>query len=204
MTDKNLKKYIEDNIFPIYKKNESGHGIEHINYVIRRSLYFSKKLNLDFNISYTIACYHDICHHIDRKKHEILSAEFFYNDKNMKKFFSEKERIIIKEAIEDHRASNNNIPRSIYGKVISTSDRETDVNLFLKRCYSYTIKYNKNLSIDDIIQECYNHTKDKYGSCGYAKSYIKDMEYERFLQEIDKLLKDKELFKKEFIKVNKL
>ena len=204
MIDKNLKKYIEDNIFPIYKENESGHGIDHINYVVRRSLSFAKELNLDFNISYAIACYHDICHHIDRQKHEMLSAEFFYNDDNMKNFFSGKERIIIKEAIEDHRASNNNIPRSIYGKVISTADRETDVNLFLKRCYSYTKTYSQNLSIEDIIQECYNHTKDKYGFFGYAKSYIKDIEYDIFLQEINILLKNKDLFKKRFIKVNKL
>ena len=204
MIDKNLKKYIEDNIFPIYKENERGHGVDHINYVIRRSLSFAKELKLDFNISYAIACYHDICHHIDRQKHEMLSAEFFYNDDNMKNFFSGKERIIIKEAIEDHRASNNNIPRSVYGKVISTADRETDVNLFLKRCYSYTKTYNKTLSIDDIIQECYNHTKDKYGFFGYAKSYIKDIEYDIFLQEINILLKNKDLFKKRFIKVNKL
>ncbi len=29
-----LKKYIEDNIFPEYDKNEKAHGIEHIKYVI--------------------------------------------------------------------------------------------------------------------------------------------------------------------------
>lgn len=35
--NKELKKYIENNIFPIYEKNEKGHGIEHIKYVIKRS-----------------------------------------------------------------------------------------------------------------------------------------------------------------------
>ena len=33
-----LKCYIENNIFPLYAKNDEGHGIKHINYVVKRSL----------------------------------------------------------------------------------------------------------------------------------------------------------------------
>ena len=32
-----LKKYIENEILPEYRKNEVGHGIDHIKYVIDRS-----------------------------------------------------------------------------------------------------------------------------------------------------------------------
>ena len=39
-----LKKYIEENIFPIYEKNEKAHGIEHINNVISRSFKFAKQV----------------------------------------------------------------------------------------------------------------------------------------------------------------
>ena len=35
--NKKLIDYVENNIFPIYSKNDSGHGIEHIKYVIARS-----------------------------------------------------------------------------------------------------------------------------------------------------------------------
>ena len=35
-----LKKYIETEIFPEYAKNDWGHQIHHINYVIRRSFGF--------------------------------------------------------------------------------------------------------------------------------------------------------------------
>ena len=66
---------------------------------------------------YVIAAFHDIAVHIDRKNHEILSADIFYNDDNMKKFFNSEERLIIKEAIEDNRASLKGEPRSIYGRV---------------------------------------------------------------------------------------
>ncbi len=40
-----------------------------------------------------------------------------YNDINLNKFFSNENLIIMKEAIEDHRASLDREPRSIYGKL---------------------------------------------------------------------------------------
>ena len=201
----NLKKYIEENIFPIYEKNESGHGINHINYVIERCIKISKQFNdLDINIIYTSACFHDICHHINKDKHEVLSAEFFYNDLNMKNFFTDEERLTIKEAIEDHRASSKNTPRSIYGKILSTADRSTSLDEFLERCYSYTLKHFPNYNLDEIIERSYNHTKEKYGSNGYAKSYIKDIEYDNFLNEVNKVIKDKTIFRKRFLSANKI
>ena len=33
-----LKKYIEDNILVEYEKNDEGHNIEHIEYVLNRAL----------------------------------------------------------------------------------------------------------------------------------------------------------------------
>ena len=37
-----LVKYIQNEIFPMYDKNEEGHGIGHIKTVIERSLKFAK------------------------------------------------------------------------------------------------------------------------------------------------------------------
>ena len=115
--NKELISYIEEKIFPEYSKNEEGHGIKHINTVIERS----KKLSTDFDVNqdmvYTIAAFHDIGHHIDRKNHEKISADIFYQNEDMKKYFSEEERVIIKEAIEDHRSTLEREPRSIYGKI---------------------------------------------------------------------------------------
>ena len=204
MNDK-LLDYIENNVFPQYSKNEQGHGIEHIRYVIDRCMRFAEQFdNIDLNILYTIAAFHDIGHHIDKKNHEKVSAEIFYNNMDMTQFFTEEERIIIKEGIEDHRASSDSIPRSIYGKIISSADRSTDVNEFLKRTHSYTLKYEPNLNQDKTIERAYNHTKEKYGDSGYAKNYVVDDEYNRFKNIISELLNDKEKFKKYYMKVNSL
>ena len=102
-----LKRYIEQNIFPRYKLNDKGHQIEHIKYVINRCYKLSKNMDVDYNMLYVIATYHDIGHHIDYKNHEIVSAQIMYNDINQNKFFGNENRIIMKEAIEDHRASLN-------------------------------------------------------------------------------------------------
>lgn len=75
-----LVKYIEENIIPKYKKNEDGHNESHINYVTKRCINFGKQINIDLNIIYTCASFHDLCHYIDKDKHEILSAEYFFND----------------------------------------------------------------------------------------------------------------------------
>ena len=59
-----LKKYIEENLLPQYSKNEKAHNIEHIQYVIRRSFELVKQndLDVDNDIVYTVAAYHDIGH----------------------------------------------------------------------------------------------------------------------------------------------
>lgn len=45
-----LIKYIENDIFPLYDRNEQGHGIEHIKTVIRRSLKLAKRYNVNLRI----------------------------------------------------------------------------------------------------------------------------------------------------------
>ncbi len=200
-----LKEYIEINVFTEYSKNDSGHGIEHINYVIDRCFRFAKQFdNIDLDMLYTIAAFHDIGHHIDKKNHEKLSAQIFYENDDMQKFFTEEQRIIIKEGIEDHRASSTSVPRSDYGKIISSADRSTDVNEFLKRTHSYTLKHEPVLNKDEIIERAYNHTKDKYGSNGYAKSYVVDDEYNQFRKEITNLINDKVKFKIRYLEVNNI
>lgn len=192
--NKELKKYIEKNIFPIYDKNEKGHGIEHIKYVIKRSFELVKENNLDVNYDmvYAIASYHDIGHHIDSKKHEIISAEIMSKDKNLEKFFSNQELVTIKEAIEDHRASAKDDPRSIYGKIVSSADRNNTIEDCLARTYTYGKKLNPNATDNELYERAYDVLVNKFGEDGYAKFYFKDKQYEEFLKELRKLLSDKD------------
>lgn len=190
-----LKEYIEKNIFPIYSKNEPAHNIEHIKYVISRSFKFADTIpNINYDMVYTIAAYHDIGHYIDHKRHEIISGEIMSKDENLKRFFQNEELKIIKEAIEDHRASSDHEPRSIYGKIVSTADRNNTVEACLRRSYTYGKKLEPNSSDEELFERAYKHLKMKFGENGYAKFFFKDEEYENFLKEIRELLENKNLF----------
>lgn len=193
MINKELKQYIENNIFPEYNKNEIGHGINHIKYVIDRSFQLVKENNLDVNLDmvYVIASYHDIGHHIDSKRHEIISAEIMSKDKNLEKFFNKEELQIIKEAIEDHRASSDHDPRTIYGKIVSSADRNNTIEDCLERTYTYGKKLNPDATDEELYERSYDVLVNKFGVNGYAKFYFKDQVYEKFLKDIRELLKDK-------------
>lgn len=207
MINQELKKYIEENILPTYEKNDKGHNLEHINYVTNRSLKFANNIkDINYDMVYTIASYHDIAHHIDAKNHEKLSSEILINDKNLKKFFDEEQIKIMAEAVYDHRASLETEPRSIYGKIISSADRNTDIDNILRRTYQYRIKHNPEYSLEEIIEESKQHIIDKFGHKGYAveKMYFKDMEYEKFLNDVKTLIEDNDLFIKSYKEVNNL
>lgn len=204
--DKNIINYVIQDVFPIYNKNEQGHGIEHIQMVIRRSLKLAHdlKLEVDLNMVFVIAAYHDLGHHIDRKTHEIISAKMFYDDQNMKKFFNDEKRKIIKEAIEDHRSRLDHAPRTIYGKIVSTADRcISDIDYSIKRAYSYGLKHFPEYSKEEQIERVYDHLKEKYGEGGYGKVFLKDEEYENALSKLQDALSNKDEFIERIINVTK-
>ena len=192
--NKKLQEYIEKNIYPEYDKNEKGHSIDHIKYVIKRSFELVNENGLDVNLDmvYTIAAYHDIGHHIDSKTHEIVSADIMIKDNNLKQFFTDEERQTIKEAIEDHRASAKEEPRSIYGRIVSSADRNNTVEDCLRRTYTYGKKLNPDATDEELFLRAYDVLVNKFGEGGYAKFYFKDKQYEEFLKELRKLLSDKD------------
>ncbi len=193
--NRKLQTYIQQNVFPQYAQNEPAHNLKHIKYVIERSINLAQKLtDVNLDIVYTVAAYHDLGHHIDPAKHEIISARMMSEDKHLPDFFSGKQLKLIKEAIEDHRASSNHEPRSVYGKIVSTADRNTSVEDCLYRSFVYGKNLHPDFSDEQLFVRSWQHLKEKFGEGGYAKYFFSDPEYERFLNEIRTLLADKELF----------
>lgn len=202
-----LKKYIEENIFKVYDLNEEAHNINHIKTVLDRAFELSENIeNINIDILYTAVAYHDIADHIDRENHEKLSAKWMMDDKELDKFFTIEEKNIIKEAIEDHRASNKNVPRNIYGKILSSADRNIDIDTYLKRSYKYGLAHYQNLNEEEQIQRVYEHSIEKFGKNGYAvnKFFVKDDKYSKYLEDLQKLIENKEEFFKRVKKVNKI
>lgn len=197
-----LKNYLDENILTKYDDNVGGHGVEHIKYVIERSFEIIDefKLDVDFNIVYTVAMFHDIGYMENPEEHHIVSANMFLEDNNIKNFFSDEDINIIYEAIIDHRASLEYDARSIYGKIVSSADREIDVDRLLTRSLSYAYDKYKDedgeidVDIYTIIDDSYNKISKKYGTGGYVKIFYEDKKYKEFINKIRYLTDDKEKF----------
>lgn len=207
MINSKIKEYVVANILPKYDASDKGHGISHAEYVIERSLKFASQVpDVNFDMVYVIAAYHDVGHSIDAKNHEKVSADMLMADEALREWFSEEEINIMSEAVVDHRASLEYEPRSIYGRIVSSADRNTDLEAPFIRTYEYRVKHGNNNSIDEIMEESYNHLVDKFGNKGYAneKMYFEDEQYKTFLEELGKILADREEFNKRFVEINKI
>jgi uncharacterized protein len=210
MINTKLKEYVEDNIFPKYDsdKVDDGHKINHIKYVINRSLMFADQYNsehpddmLDLDKVYTIAAYHDVgLSEADRSVHEKRSAEMMQADEGLKQFFSEDDIQLMSEAVEDHRASLKTKPRTLYGQIVSQADRDTSAEHFLKRTYDF--RKNKEPFSSDfeaMKSDIRQHFVDKYGENGYglSKIWFPDKDFDNFKNTVrswinnDDLLTDK-------------
>ena len=155
--NEDLKKYIEKNIFSKYEKYYS-HGMIHINNVINNMLMLADYYNLDKNMSYIVAAYHDIGLNIDRENHEYESGKILENDLELKKFFDNKQIAIMKEAIEDHRGSRKIRPRNFYGECLSDSDRDFDIEILAKRQIATSLKnYPELKTFDEHFERCYEY-----------------------------------------------
>lgn len=193
-----LKQYIENNILTLYDNNIGGHGIEHIKSVIDRSFELVNEFKLDVNLEmvYVIAAFHDIGYKINPDEHEEVSSKIFKENQDIKKFFNEEQINIISEAIIDHRASLEYEARSIYGKIVSSADREISVENMLERSIKFQSDKHKdeNPSIMQVIDYSYKKLLSKYGKGGYAKMYFQDKKYLDYLNKMQKILEDKEKF----------
>ena len=203
-----LYNYLNNVILPKYENNIGGHDVEHIQYVVNRSYEIINEFSLDVNkdMVYTISIFHDIGYSVNPDEHEKVSADIFMQDSKIKKYFTEEQRKIMYEAIIDHRASLEYEARNIYGKIVSSADREISVENMLIRSLRYQKDKHKseNPTLNDVIEYSFKKLSSKYSKTnGYAKMYYKDKKYLDYIEKINVLLNNKELFIQEEEKIAK-
>ena len=199
-----LIKYMEDNIFPIYDTFDKGHNLDHIFAVIERAINIYKSLNnpkIDINIVYAAAALHDIGVKVERKNHALHSSEFVLSCQDLRNFFTEEEITIIANACEDHSTSKGIVPRTIYGKIVCDADKDNDVNISLLRAYEFTKKYYPNFTEEQCLDNVYEQLYLKFGPEGKVKFYVGAPEQQEFLQTMQSLALDKNLFIKKMNEV---
>ena len=120
--------FVETQILPKYTEFGESHGLRHVNRVIKNSLELARITGADINMVYVVAAYHDLGMSGPRAIHHITSGKILMADARLKRWFSQDQIKIMKEAVEDHRASSSRQPRSIYGKIVAEADRDIDTH----------------------------------------------------------------------------
>lgn len=183
-----LMEFVEKNILPRYADFDSAHKISHVQQVIKSSLQLANTVGADCNMAYTIAAYHDLGLIGPRAIHQITGGKILITDARLKRWFSDEQLKIMKEAIEDHRASASHAPRSIYGKIVAEADRDLDPDHVFRRAIQFGI--DKYPDKDKLWQwnRFQKHMHEKYSSEGYIHLWIQGSPNAAKLKEVRDIL----------------
>ncbi len=195
MITQSLLLYCEEQILTRYESYDRGHNREHIDQVVRGVLELAPSYDVNIDMLYAAAVYHDLGVVEGRETHHLTSARMLREDKFIADFFSVEEIELIAEAIEDHRASSKSEPRSIYGKVLSSADRIIDPDTIIRRTYFYGLKHYPGLTIEEYLERIYNHMMEKYAEGGYMKVPILTSKNKEGLDRLRSLASDRDSFK---------
>lgn len=195
--------FVEQQILPRYNAFGKSHGLAHVQRVINNSLELARRLGVDVNMAYVIAAYHDLGMEGPRAIHHITGGKILAADARLKKWFSPEQINIMKEAVEDHRASASHAPRSIYGKIVAEADRDLEPTVVFSRAVEFGLEHYPELDEDGQWQRFDKHMEDKYSRHGYIRLWIPNSPNEKYLREIQNDIDDKAVLRKIFDKLYK-
>ena len=196
-----LVEFIETHILPKYAEFDRAHNMEHVTRVIRRSLDLVKITGADINMVYTIAAYHDLGMSGHRADHHLRGGKILERDARLKKWFSPEQIKIMKEAVEDHRASASRAPRSIYGKIVAEADRDIDTEVVIRRTIQFGMSHYPELDKLGHWKRFHEHMLNKYAKDGYIKLWIPNSPNAKKLKELQDLIEQPIKLREAFDKI---
>ena len=190
--------FVERQILPRYNAFGESHGLRHVTRVIKNSLRLADVTGADIDMVYVIAAYHDLGMEGPRAIHHLTSGKILMADARLKKWFNADQLKVMKEAVEDHRASSSRQPRSIYGKIVSEADRDIDVHEIFLRAIQYGKENDPDKTVEEHWERFAQHMDEKYSNNGYIKLWIPNSPNEKALKELRNIIEDKKLLRKAF------
>lgn len=187
-----LVQYIENEIIPRYNGFDRSHSVSHAEDVIGRSLELAKSYDVNIDMVYAVAAFHDTGLVAGREFHHIESGKIVREDKNLKRWFSEEQIEIMAEAVEDHRASSGEPPRSIYGKIVSQADRLIVPEIVFTRTVQYGLSHYPEKDKEEQYQRFLSHLLEKYARGGYLKLWLPEGESAENLEKIRDIIEDRD------------
>lgn len=188
--NRELTAYITANILPQYEAFTDGHDRRHVEMVIRESLNLAKSHGAQEDMCYAIAAYHDLGMPQGRALHHMTSAALLASDPVLRRWFTPEQIRIMKEAVEDHRASAEEAPRSLYGCIVADADHFVEPENVLRRTIAYGKANHPDLTARQQIEHAREHVERKYCQGGYLRYHLNDPRSLQGLQALRELAKD--------------
>ena len=193
-----LCEHIRERIIPQYVNFDKAYRIDHVEKVIEESMKLALHYEVNSAMVYTIAAYHDLGLCEGREFHHIVSGKILFADETLWQWFTDDQMLQMKEAIEDHRASNKQAPRSIYGKIVAEADRIIDPEITLRRTVQYGLSHYPEMDKEHQYERFRKHLADKYAEGGYLKLWIPQSDNAGRLAELRQLITNEERIRRVF------
>ncbi len=187
MLNLEIMTFVEQHILPRYNAFGASHNIRHAQAVIDESLTLARQLGADEDMAYVVAAYHDLGLEGPRAVHHLTSGRILQSDARLRRWFTPQQIRVMREAVEDHRASSSHAPRNIYGKIVAEADRELDPLTVCRRTVQYGLEHYPQLSRDDHRQRFIDHLINKYSEQGYIHLWLPQSRNHARLQQLHEL-----------------
>jgi uncharacterized protein len=196
--DKNLIGYIEQVILPRYDHFDAAHQRNHAEEVIERSLVLAEYYDVDINMVYAIAAYHDTGLCEGRDTHHLVSGRIIREDTKLREWFDDDQIETMAQAAEDHRASSGHEPRSIYGKIVAEADRLISPEKVIRRTIQFGLDHHPELDKEGQYQRFREHLLEKYSDTGYLRLWIPESDNATRLEELRAIIRDENAMREAF------
>lgn len=193
-----LKRYIEREILPRYEHFDAAHRTDHVRTVIEQSILLSEHYDVNIDMVYAIAAYHDTGLDEGRERHHLRSGEILAADPMLKRWFSEYQIAVMRDAVEDHRASSDHAPRTVYGRIVAEADRCIDPETVIRRTILYGLEHYPELGRTEQFIRCCEHLERKYADGGYLRLWIPESDNAQKLEVLRRIIRTPDLLQKLF------
>lgn len=188
-----LNAYLESEIIPRYAAFDKAHKEDHARAVIQRAMKMAEQYpEIDLEMLYTAAACHDLGLAVDRKTHHLESGRIIREDSRLREWFTAEQIETIAQAAEDHRASAQTPPRSLYGRLVAEADRMIVPETVIRRTIQFGLSHHPELDKEGHWQRTVEHLHEKYAEGGYLKLLIPGSPNEEPLARLRAMIRDEE------------
>lgn len=196
MVRREIIEYVEREILPRYDGFDAAHRRDHAEVVIQRSVALAEQLGARVDMAYVIAAYHDTGLAVGRDVHHTESRRIVLEDSTLRQWFTAEEVATMADAVEDHRASSKQPPRTLYGRIVAEADRLIEPRTILRRTVQYTLAHHPHLGRDEGYERLVEHMREKYDYGGYLRLWVERSKNAQRLEELRAIIADRALLRR--------